>query len=661
MLANKFSVTKLPIPKFQSRLHLSTTSNIPKCQLSKDVPTQIQKHKVHQRSTLTFAYCKNLLQTATHQSLSLHKQFSTKNIQPTSSNLAKPVKDRKQANDLEATTTSTEPLIEKPFEKLVLETRQSPVTIDTYVIYGNGTFQLPNLSKPDLTSTKGEYTGPFRFVSNKGVGTLYVSDNNSQPLAKTNIELKRTFAGTFKSFHGSGKGFLEIEKLLNGETQFNDGKISGACIIQYTNGTKFQGEWQDLEWKKGKMQIGKLISYEGEFKNGEFDGEGVYVMHDGSRYAGQFQNGLFHGKGKLTSHNGITFEGTFKNGKRFGHGELVDPIRKLTYKGEFDDNEYGGFGVLQSPTFTYEGYMKFGEFNGQGKLKQNDGIEYDGNWNMGKRSGLGTAKFANGSTYTGNFENDKIEGSGKFYFADKQMSIEAVWTSPNATDFASKSTTKSYSSSRPIGNVKVETPNYTYEGNMENGRVTGKGKMRHNNGIFYEGMFLNEKYHGQGKLITEEGVVFEGLFKDGKFIDGVADYSQSSPKDMRVGWREGAAAIFVVVWLAAVAWVFKNYYDKQNRQATEKNNDEAIQQQQQQEKQPTQNNLNQSVSSSSQTQISHSNDYQPTISITPSNLKKTETPIQNQTQSSHPPSHQPHNQQKREATIVDSIANIFKK
>jgi hypothetical protein len=40
-----------------------------------------------------------------------------------------------------------------------------------------------------------------------------------------------------------------------------------------------------------------LILYEGEFLEGQINGNGTYFYGNGDRYAGQWKDGLFHGKG----------------------------------------------------------------------------------------------------------------------------------------------------------------------------------------------------------------------------------------------------------------------------------------------------------------------------------------------------------------------------
>jgi len=40
--------------------------------------------------------------------------------------------------------------------------------------------------------------------------------------------------------------------------------------------------------------------YDGEFKDDEFNGHGVYMYASGDVYVGSFKSDVFHGKGKLS-------------------------------------------------------------------------------------------------------------------------------------------------------------------------------------------------------------------------------------------------------------------------------------------------------------------------------------------------------------------------
>ena len=66
-----------------------------------------------------------------------------------------------------------------------------------------------------------------------------------------------------------------------------------------------------LYYKDGK------IEYEGDFLEGNYDGEGKYIYENGDYYVGEFKNGLCHGKGKEFDKEGkLICEGEWNNDEK---------------------------------------------------------------------------------------------------------------------------------------------------------------------------------------------------------------------------------------------------------------------------------------------------------------------------------------------------------
>ncbi|GCB66197.1 hypothetical protein scyTo_0013550 [Scyliorhinus torazame] len=106
------------------------------------------------------------------------------------------------------------------------------------------------------------------------------------------------------------------------------------------------------EWAKGKKHgIGKFLMkdgsyYEGEFLNGEIEGNGVrYWAASGNEYCGQFSQGEIHGYGVMKYFNGARYEGEFHYGARTGHGAMIDNEGQV-YRGSFHSNKRQGEGEL---------------------------------------------------------------------------------------------------------------------------------------------------------------------------------------------------------------------------------------------------------------------------------------------------------------------------
>ena len=99
--------------------------------------------------------------------------------------------------------------------------------------------------------------------------------------------------------------------------------------------------------------------YEGNFKNNEFDGYGVF---------------------KSKSYN---YYGNFNKGKMKGKGKYEDLIKGSIYDGEFFDDQKNGYGEEKySDGSVYKGEFKNGLKDGKGILilKNNNNESFIYNW-----------------------------------------------------------------------------------------------------------------------------------------------------------------------------------------------------------------------------------------------------------------------------------------
>jgi len=175
--------------------------------------------------------------------------------------------------------------------------------------------------------------------------------------------------------------------------------------------------------------------YEGDVRNGQPNGRGLYLFSNNDRYDGQFRNGLFHGKGTL----------------RYGRN---------SYSGEFINGLFGGKGTLNYGTGDrYSGSFRGGFPHGQGTLKFGNRT-YTGEFYQGQINGRGTVINANGSRCTGQFFNGLLEGRGTCTF-------------PRGSSLR------------------------TYTGELRNGIPDGQGRATLANGTSQVGLFRNGEYVGR--------------------------------------------------------------------------------------------------------------------------------------------------------------------
>ena len=77
-----------------------------------------------------------------------------------------------------------------------------------------------------------------------------------------------------------------------------------------------------------------------------------------------------------------------------------------------------------------------------------------------------------------------------------------------------------YQNAQPFTGNRVFTfPNGDmFEGDFENGKPHGKGKMTFPNGDLFEGEFENGKPHGKGRMTFSNGNHLEGDFQNGGYV-----------------------------------------------------------------------------------------------------------------------------------------------
>jgi hypothetical protein len=194
--------------------------------------------------------------------------------------------------------------------------------------------------------------------------------------------------------------------------------------------------------------------YEGEVRDGVFEGWGVYYFADGARYEGEFRNDFMNGAGTMFYRNGDVYIGEFLNEMRSGQGKMTF-VNGDRYVGAFRDDTMNGKGVM-----TYA-----------------DGSKYSGDFANGLKHGNGVFTFANGDVYKGQFEDDMRQGRGTYLFADGAK----------------------------------------YIGDFRAGRRHGEGRYVYAGGEEYVGTFRDGRKHGTGTSIYPDGTRIRGRWEDDRF------------------------------------------------------------------------------------------------------------------------------------------------
>lgn len=154
----------------------------------------------------------------------------------------------------------------------------------------------------------------------------------------------------------------------------------------------------------------------------------------------------------------------------------------------------------------YKGDLKDGKPQGTGILKMQSGDSYEGTFEDGSPSGHIRHTLPDGSYEEGIFHNFKRDGM--IHTHTPRMDMWAM-----------------YSNDQRIGNIRVQTEHFTYDGEFKNDGMNGKGKLMYTDGRGYEGTFKNGQLKGKGKEYIEDGSVIEANFKKG-LADGLGTLTE---------------------------------------------------------------------------------------------------------------------------------------
>ena len=231
------------------------------------------------------------------------------------------------------TETESEKLTNDEFDKNIPE---------NYLNYSNEhVFNLPPelKEKKDLHSVqpikfkngnifKGKWNNESRM---EGKGKYYLKDDNIfiEGLWE-NGELKY------------GRIFMPDGNIYKGEIK--DSKYNGKGKLILTD-AEYEGLFENGEFKNGKLKWNNGYeyegdSYEGDFVNNLFHGNGIYKYsksHD--VYEGEFQYGMKKGKGKYIAQDKYIYDGNRDNDMPFGYGKLSNWDETCTLKCTFRDGK----------------------------------------------------------------------------------------------------------------------------------------------------------------------------------------------------------------------------------------------------------------------------------------------------------------------------------
>lgn len=87
-----------------------------------------------------------------------------------------------------------------------------------------------------------------------------------------------------------------------------------ADTVRFQDGTIYHGTTEKGKLRSGVMHFNNGDTYTGSFKDGHFDGWGVYKSHEGWSFEGEFRHGTAEGNGQLKKKGKVIQSGKYSNG-----------------------------------------------------------------------------------------------------------------------------------------------------------------------------------------------------------------------------------------------------------------------------------------------------------------------------------------------------------
>jgi len=233
---------------------------------------------------------------------------------------------------------------------------------------------------------------PFKLRSEIFTGKLKKNIKNTelknlvQNCLNVNLEKRYNFIEYFHdNFFNKINNFINNTDLNISQVKKEFSKITTEkpleIIFYETLTEKYYGEV--IIKTKIKTGRGILLNkeycyiYKGMFENNKFNGKGVKIDIDDTKYEGDFKHNKYNGKGTIIYKTGAKYIGEFFNDLKDGKGIFYFQNGD-TYEGEFKENKINGKGIYKNKKNIFEGNWKIkkGIVLGKGKINYIGSKEY---------------------------------------------------------------------------------------------------------------------------------------------------------------------------------------------------------------------------------------------------------------------------------------------
>jgi hypothetical protein len=346
---------------------------------------------------------------------------------------------------------------------------------------------------PKLNSTKDTYS---TIPKQKDISEKNDKTNNIQNLL-SNINKPATENNKKPLKQNIFQKILSKKKKENISTNNNTNNTNSNSNINTNKNTEINttNNNNNIISEKPIMTTKNDILYLGKIANGKRNGHGKLILPDESQYEGNFKNNEFDGYGVYKCKSYI-YSGDFVEGKKSGKGKYEDLLKNTIYEGEFSDDKKNGFGTEKYDDGSiYKGEFKNGVKEGKGNLilhsyknKGND-LVYNGEFKNNLICGIGSMKINSKKDYYGEWSNNEMNGYGMA--RDGNLRHYGYF---------------SHGIKEGYGASFYEDQGYVFVGKWEEDLVTGPSIL----------MILDIEEKNADKMIEKENIV--GMYK-GEIID----------------------------------------------------------------------------------------------------------------------------------------------
>ena len=299
----------------------------------------------------------------------------------------------------------------------------------------DGKMAYCSTSEKDTT----RYEGLYAYGSMYGQGEI-----SRKVVHKDGMRESFKYIGNIIKSRAYGEGAFEIVMSNFPDNKFNINRFGVKLRSQYTEGkdtviVKAEGTFYDNDLVEGKVYVSNGNFMMGRFKDGVLvEGRMIKKYSDGSSYDGECREGKYNGYGKIVYLDGTSYEGMFEDGSPVGmernymaYSEVVN-IGKQTKTFVFDNlaNKKGvaslvtaaGVKVMVREMASVE-VTCYGKFKDDimtaGKVTVSDGTWLEGFFEDGVLiKGRGKTVDKYGTIYTGEIKNGFPHGKGECQYKD---------------------------------------------------------------------------------------------------------------------------------------------------------------------------------------------------------------------------------------------------